>query len=61
MSRRIIKNFPDFDIKIEIPYRLSGVESFDKRCGWYTHYVCVNIMQKNRFDMTGFLSEPMEN
>lgn len=53
-------NFEDFDVKVFIPYDLTLEQSFDKRCGWYQHYVSCDILEKGNFHMTGFLSEPME-
>jgi len=54
------KNFENFKIKISIPYNGSLEESFDDRCGWYTHIVCCNIFNVNEFWPCGFLSEPLE-
>jgi hypothetical protein len=44
-----------FNIKIE-PY----YGECDYRCGWYTQLVSANLMEKDRFDATGYLSEPLE-
>ena len=53
-------NFKTFDIKVFIPYEFPFEKSFDKRCGWYTHYVSADIMCKGEFCMMGYLSEPMD-
>ncbi len=50
-------NFKDFEIKVFIPYDLPLEMSFDKRCGWYTHYVSADVMCKDEFVIVGFLSE----
>jgi hypothetical protein len=50
----------EFFIKVFIPYDLHLKDSFDPRCGWYTHYVSVDLFQKDNFSIIGFLSEPME-
>lgn|GEM_PF-3717940 len=55
-----VKNYPDFSIKIETSYNVSLDKCFDPRCGWYQHYVSVDIMEKGKFNITGFLSEPLE-
>lgn len=54
-------NFKCFDVKVEIPYNLPLESSFDPRCGWYTHYVCADIMCKGEFYTVGFLSEPLDD
>jgi hypothetical protein len=49
-----------FELKIEIPYKHLDINNFDTRCGWYTHYVSADIMERGKFTLVGFLSEPME-
>ncbi len=34
-------------------------ECFDKRCGWYQLYVSADVLEKGKFCMEGFLSEPL--
>lgn len=53
-------NFKHFEINIFRPFDLTLEQSFDKRCGWFTHYVSADIMCKDEFHMVGFLSEPLE-
>lgn len=53
-------NFENFDVRVFIPYDLPLENSLDKRCGWYTHYVSADVLEKGKFCMEGFLSEPME-
>ena len=55
-----IKQYIDFSIEICLPYELTIEQSFDPRCGWYTHYVSINIGEKEKFFMVGMLSEPLE-
>jgi hypothetical protein len=52
-------NFKEFTVKVFIPGDLSIKESFDPRCGWYTHYVTADLLCKDEFQIVGFLSEPM--
>lgn len=46
-------NKDSFDIKIE---EYGGL---DKRCGWYTHLVSANLLNKKEFMCVGFLSEKL--
>lgn len=41
----------DFKIKVE-PYG-----GLDERCGWYTHIVSIDLTEKEKFVVIGFLSE----
>lgn len=54
-------NFKTFDVKVFVPFELPIENSFDPRCGWYTHYVSADIMCKGEFHMVGMLSEPMND
>lgn len=51
-------NFKDFDVQIINPFDSRNViETFDPRCGWYTHYVSTDILEKGKFLIEGFISE----
>lgn len=56
-SKERIENF---NIIIKIPWDMTLQESFDNRCGWYTHYVLNDIFKEGEFHVCGFLSEPLE-
>ncbi len=46
----------DFDIRIEC----NGIPSLlDPRCGWYTQTVTADLIEKGKFRVVGFLSEPL--
>lgn len=60
LNMNVMRKLADFDIKIEIPYKLDKLQSFDERCGWYTHYVSANLFEKDSYFMVGFLSEPLD-
>lgn len=50
----------NFKIIIKIPGKRTLQESFDSKCGWYTHYVLNDISKEGEFCVCGFLSEPLE-
>lgn len=50
----------EFNIKIRLPYeKIELHKALDKRCGWYTHYVCADVLEEGVFKMVGILSEPL--
>jgi len=53
-------NFKNFHVKVEAPFNLSIEDTFDPRCGWYTHYVSADLMCEGEFHIVGFLSEPLQ-
>jgi hypothetical protein len=54
-------NFKNFSLKVFIPYGLTADQSFDPRCGWYTHHVSADLLCEGEFIMVGFLSEPLDS
>jgi hypothetical protein len=49
-----------FELRIELPYQNENINNFDERCGWYTHYVIADIMERGKFTVLGMLSEAMD-
>lgn len=49
------------DFKIKVEAYPSKESCFDKRIGWFTQIVTSNILEKDKFHVEGFLSEPFKD
>lgn len=58
----VLAGIEDFEIQIKpCLFDDNGFPKLDTRCGWYTHYVSADIMERGVFCVEGMLSEPMHD